>query len=158
VGSLPYEESPHQEQIDALCAELEGLRYSKSLDCTRFAARVLDALTGLQKSDDLRSPRNCSDFIWVKRAAEWFLDTYPLKNGNLPLRAGDILLLKDRKNRLSHMMAVGNRRLWHANPPKVYFTGLFLPHETSLSAVYRLSACSRLPLSPGICMSPQPPS
>lgn len=142
MGNLPYIDCAEEAAVDAICSEFDGKGYHKQLDCIHFSAKVMDRLSGSNKSESLRSPRGLSPKE-ARKVIRWFLRQYGLVRVEPPLKAGDLVLLRDRHRRLSHMMVVGNARLWHANPPRVSFCGLSLPPETSLSAVYRLPACSR---------------
>lgn len=149
MDRLAYEESLEQERIDRACLRRQEATYvSGRADCIHFAAHVLDELSGKTVSKKLRSPKSL-DSKSAFRVIKWFLQNYPLKRAGLPVRAGDILILRDSRDRLTHLMVVGDGRLWHANPPKVSFTGLVLPPETSLAAVYRLRGCSPSRPSPG---------
>jgi hypothetical protein len=146
VDRLYFIPSSRDAEVDAVCSEWEGTPYKHGksikglgIDCIHFAAEVLDSLHLKRCSALLRSlpiDAGIHNRKGVEIAARWFLRNYPLKAMySLSVRSGDILVLGHDSP--SHLMIVGNHRLWHATPPGVCFQGLQPPHSMFLKSLYR---------------------
>lgn len=139
-------------RVQSVCQSWEGTPWRHNrcvkkagVDCLHFAAAVLDELYGEEHSKDLQSlPIDACihNKLGVMAAARALFEKYPeiVRVNDGYVESGDLVILgRDVEiDSTQHLMVAGGRGcIWHADPPKVYATGLVAPEHLKLVCVYR---------------------
>lgn len=140
--------------VEEACARWEGTPYmhgrcviGRGVDCIHFAAAVLDELYGSAHAKLLQSlPADACvhNRRGVELATRAMLRAYPnisrVTDGTV--EAGDLVILSPvvhgQPAAAGHLLVAGGQgRLWHANPPRVSCTGYGISDTQALLCVYR---------------------
>ena len=148
--NLKFQHSTADAIVERICSSWENTPFVASqnsreaIDCSHFAARVLDELEGTDSSHRLVGMPGYHAGLHrqaVLRAIRAFLTAYPalLRRRTTIVLAGDILVSGPEKGGPGHLHVVGGKpsRLWQATPPQVQYSGYCLPEGRKLFGIYR---------------------
>lgn len=141
-----------EKRMDAILARWRGTPYAAGqamagcgVFCTAFVCRVLDELYGKEPTPLPDIPLDVSfhNPDTARSGLRWFLRSYPnharIVNGEV--EPGDVLVTGPVSGGPGHAILVGPSpsSLWEARSGGVGRTGLMIPAEYRLHAVYRLT-------------------
>lgn len=146
----PLQDEVARGRIERILCDWEGTPYARGqrvkqvgVFCTAFVCAVLDELYGREPVDLPEIPDDASmhDPARARAGLRWFLRQYPcdvVEDGFV--EPGDVLITGPIAGGPGHAIFVGPQpgTLWQASGPAVHFTGMSIPGEYSLHAVYRL--------------------
>lgn len=153
LGMFRPQESRLARRMGRIMAEWEGTPYldgqcvkGVGTFCTAFVCSVLDELYGKDRPTPLPEiPTDAAmhDPAKAREGLRWFLSHYPNheKRVDPHVQPGDVLVTGPRGGGPGHAILVGpcENTLWQCSGGSVHFTGMSLPDQYQLFAVYRMT-------------------
>lgn len=150
---INWSTSPLDAAVETACAAWDGVPFFSGgnsrlgIDCSHFAGRVLDSLSGTTRSTGLRClPPHLGmldpDGSEVRSAMRRFLECYPelAQHSDTAVQAGDLLVTGPKTGGPGHIYVVGGEpgRLWSSTVGVgVCYSSFFLDVKEALYRVYR---------------------